>query len=385
MNQDELDLSRAKIGIYQPPKPQSQTLTKPVKRKPEKPKEEPMFKFEIPTIKYSQLIGMRRQKAILHKLLELPLTKPVEFEQLGVKKSIGIILYGPPGTGKTFLCKACCGELNIKMCYITPTSIMSKYVGESAAKVHQVFLEASRNQPCAIFIDEADVLLQKRDDISSEGGSNELKQAVSQMLVETSLIHDDKKSHIYLLGATNTPWTIDSAHKRSGRFEYLLYVKSPSFMDRRKLFKLYLGKEGSNFGQYFGKINYTLLAMASADYSPADCEKICKIALINAIEKKKVLVTTRSVQMAFWSKEGGKSSLDPWYLEMWQKYLVKRRSLLKSLFSKRYREQEDPKVKLDKSDMEIYKELIQDVQRHQNHKWYIAFVRLMGRGFPSLV
>jgi len=386
LNQDEIELSRAKIGKYEPPKQstQSQAITK--KRKPQEiKKEEPMFKFEVPTIKYNQLIGMKRQKAILHKLLELPLTKPLEFQQLGVKRSIGILLYGPPGTGKTFLCKACCGELNVKMCYITPTSIMSKYVGESASKVHQVFFEAYKNMPCAIFIDEADVLLQKRDDISSEGGSNELKQAVSQMLVETSLIHDDKKSHIYLLGATNTPWTIDPAHKRSGRFEYLLYIKGPSFMDRRKLFKLYLGQENSDFKQYFGKINYTLLAMASADYSPADCEKICKIALINAIEHKRVLVTTRSVQNAFWSKEGGKSSLDPWYLEMWQKYLVKNKSIIKSIISKNYREKEDPKSKLDKSEMEIYKELIQDVQRHQNHKWYIALIRLLGRGFPNLV
>lgn len=382
MQQEEMDLSSKKIT----PEHQAEAMTKQLRRKriESKPKEQEKFKFEVPLIRYNQVIGMKRQKAILHKLMELPLIKPTEFEQLGVKKSIGIILYGPPGTGKTFLCKAVCGELNLKMTYVKPSNIMSKYVGESAGNVKLVFEAARKYQPCAIFIDEADVLLQSRDAISGEGGSNELKQAVSQMLEEVSEVHDDKLSHIYMLGATNTPWAIDSAHKRSGRFEYILYVKSPSFWERRKLFKLYLGKESTQFPEKFGKINYTLLAMASSDYSPADCEKICKIALINAIEKTKILVTTRSVQKAFWSKEGGKSSLDPWYTEMYHKYLIKKKNLIKSIVSKKYREKEPDKTKLDKADMEIYKELIKDVERHKSHKWYIQTVRLFGRGLPNL-
>ena len=231
-------------------------------------------------------------------------------------------------------------------------------------------------------IDECDVLLQSRESISGEGGSNELKQAVSQMLIETSLVHDDKKSHIYMLAATNAPWAIDSAHKRSGRFEMVLYIRSPNFMERRQLFKLYIGQKATKSPEKFGKINYSLLALASSDYSPADIEKVCKVAFLNAIEKDKVLITTRSVQKALWSKEAGKSSLDDWYLEMWQKYLIKRKSILMSVVSKKYREKEPEKVKLDKGDMQIYADLIQDVERHIKHKWYIRFVRGFARGFP---
>ena len=131
------------LGIYKPPtKQQPEAITKPITK----------FKFDIPEVKYTQVIGMKRAKAILHKQLELPLKKPQDFEDFKMNKSVGIIMYGPPGTGKTFLAKAVCGELNIKMCYVTPSSIMSKYVGESGKKVEETF-QGSKEKPAMLYID----------------------------------------------------------------------------------------------------------------------------------------------------------------------------------------------------------------------------------------
>ena len=399
------------------PKPEAAVAKtgKPTKKEQE---ENPPFKFEQQAVRYENVIGMKRQKLILHKLLELPLRKARDFESLGMKRSVGVILYGPPGTGKTFLSKAACGELDVPMCYVKVSSVMSKYVGESSKRVHELFEAARTKQPCAVFIDEADILLQSRDDISGEGGSHELKQAVSQMLQEVSEVHDDRKSHIYMLAATNMPWSIDPAHKRSGRFEYLLYVRAPEFRERMALFRLYLDsrtwsvvsdgnlsvflteREADAFaaGQekaeaklvitkqlrsdQYGRIDFFTLALATPDFSPADIEKVCKVAKLNAIEHERVLITTRSVQKALWSREAGRSSLDDWYIGMNQKYLPKRKSIIRSLISARYRDREEQKVKFDKADVKIYEQLVNDVKRHMRWQWVIRVQRIFGRGFP---
>lgn len=362
---------------------------KTIFRKREAKEEEPgRFKFEMQKVRYSDVIGMKRAKVLIHKLMELPLIKPKDFEDLNMKKSVGIILYGPPGTGKTYLCKAACGELGLKMSYVTGSSIVSKYVGESAKNIHDLFENARAVQPCGLFFDEADVLLQNRESLGGQdASSNEIKQAVSQMLEETSLIHDDPKACIFMMAATNQPWNIDMAHKRSGRFEFLLYIKAPTFWDRRKLFKLYLTDSAKDHPEKFGNINYTLLALATPDYSPADIERLCKVAKLNAIEKSRVLITTRSVQKALWSKEAGKSSLDDWYLEMYHKYIPKKKSLMLRIYRiirrKNVNPQEEAKVKFDMADMKLYQPLISDVRRHFNNRWIIWLMRLFGKGLPN--
>lgn len=354
-----------------------------------KKKKTKQFKFEKQNITYLDVIGMTRAKTLMHKLLELPLRKPEYYKALKINKSTGIILYGPPGTGKTLLAKAVCGELGIDMCYVKVSSIKSKYVGESERNVKMLFDAARAAQPCAMFIDEADVLLQNRDGISNEGGGTELKGAVSQMLEETSLVHDDKDSHIYMLAATNAPNQIDQAHKRSGRFEYIIYISAPSFWDRRKMLKYYINPDNSGL---FGSINYTLLAFATVYYSGADIEKIVKVAKINAIEHKQVKINTRTLQNALWSKEGGKSSLDPWFIDMSVKYLPERRNrvlkvlywlTLKRLF-KKYVERETKDRKFDKADVEIYKDMVYDVRHFMGTRLQTRLIRLFGRGLPSM-
>ena len=374
-------MTEQRLGVMQKPEP-AQAITE-TGGEEEESKKETNFKFELQTIKLSDVIGMKRSKALLYSFMEQPLKKPKDYDELDVKKSCGVILYGPPGTGKSFISKAVNGTLELPMCYVTPTSVMSKYVGDSAAHVHQLFEEAYKQMPCTIFIDEADVLLQNRDSISSEGGSSELKQAVSQMLVETSKVHDTKGSHIYMLAATNEPWSIDPAHKRSGRFKYIVYIPAPNFWERRLLFKKYLGKENLNRPEKYGTVNYSILALATIRYSPADIEEICKVAKVNAMKKAKIFITTRTVQKALWSHEAGRSSMDGWYVSMAVKYLPGRKSFWKSLISQAYKKAEMPKTKFDKADLEIYEDLIKDVNSYMKWKIPRKIARILGKGIPN--
>ena len=371
-------MTQTEIGIVKKEPPQALTKTARAKKEPESE-----FKFEEQKIQLTDVIGMKRPKALLYSFMEQPLRKPEDYDALDVKKSCGIILYGPPGTGKTFISKAINGALKLPMCYVTPTSIMSKYVGESAAHIHQLFEEAYKRQPCTIFIDEADVLLQNRDNISSEGGSSELKQAVSQMLAETSKVHDTKGSHIYMLAATNAPWEIDPAHKRSGRFKYVVYVPAPSFSERRQLFRKYLGKDTLNQPEKFGHINYSILALATIRYSPSDIEELCKVTKVNAMKKARTFITTRTVQRVLWSHEAGRSTLDNWYLGMAIKYLPGRKSFWKSMVSKTYKKKELPKAKFDKADLEIYEDLIKDVNKYMRWKIPRKVARILAKGLPN--
>jgi len=364
------------------PASQLEAITKTTRRKPE-PKERPKFEFKVPIERYAMVIGLRRAKVAMHKLLELPLMKPEAFEKLKLKKSCGIIMYGAPGIGKTFLAKAVNGELGVKLCYVPPSSILSKYVGESSHNVKILFDVARRQQPCCIFIDECETLLQNRDNVSSEGGSQELKSAISEFLIEVSKVHDDKTSHIYLIGATNQIWNVDVAHKRSGRFEYILYLRPPSFNDRRKLFKLYLEKGKQQAPEYFKHINYSLLAISTMYYSPADIERLCDVAIRNAIEKRNIMITTRTVQKALWSSNAGKSSLDPWFLSMAIKYLPQKKSKLRWLISKSYRQKELKDPKLDKADLEMVKDMVKDIRSYMRWHWGIHLIRIFGKGFPS--
>lgn len=337
-----------------------------------------VFSFFIPEVSLNNVIGMKRTKAILRKYIDLPIKNPRYFEDMDISKSVGIIVYGPPGVGKTLICQAIASELDINFCEVEPSKIISKFQGMSAKLIKLVFMKARLNEPTILFFDECDTLLQSRDRVKSDG-ETELKEAISQMLIETDKVIKDKKLMTFMIGATNQPWNIDIAQKRSGRFEYELYIKAPDFSARRKLFKLYLRNNKKD--EYIGNINYSMLALATMDYSPADIQKICKIAILNVAEHKKKILTTYAVQKALHSKEGGKSSLDSWYITMYHTYLPQKKSFLKWLISKKYRQQEPEKRKFNEADLKLYTPLIKDVNRHFRWLLFIRIFRELGRGW----
>ena len=94
--------------------------------------------------------------------VELPLTNPELYEDIGIKPPKGVLLYGPPGTGKTLLARALAYQIDAKFLKVVASSIVDKYIGESARVVREMFAYAKENQPCIIFIDEVDAIGGKR-------------------------------------------------------------------------------------------------------------------------------------------------------------------------------------------------------------------------------
>ena len=187
---------------------------------------------ERPDVKLDDVAGMQDVKDQIRLRLIEPLKNPEEARKHGLKVGGGILLYGPPGTGKTFLAKAVAGELNLPFYSITSADVFGKYVGESENNIRDLFREARRNPLSVIFIDELETIFRRR----SESIHETTQKVITVILQELDGIND-KQNPIMLLGATNTPWMIDEAFLRTGRFDILAYVGLPDLEAREKIIR----------------------------------------------------------------------------------------------------------------------------------------------------
>src|SRR5207237_4144743 len=129
-------------------------------------------------VAYEDIGGLKEEIQKVREMIELPLRHPEIFEKLGIEAPKGILLHGPPGTGKTLLAKAVASESNSHFISISGPEIMSKFYGESEARIREIFKEAQENAPSIIFIDEIDSIAPKREEVTGEVE----KRVVSQLL-----------------------------------------------------------------------------------------------------------------------------------------------------------------------------------------------------------
>lgn len=349
-----------------------QSLTKGEKTKPEPKDNKKEIAFKVYDNKFKDVIGLKKQKQIIFKHLSLPLKRMDMFHKLNLKPSVGIILYGPAGVGKTALLKAVSGELSLKMADIQLSEVMSKFVGESEKKIRDIFIDAKNNQPCIVFFDEIDALGASRDSTEREGAGTELKNTVTEFLKQVSELHDNQNAKVFLVGATNAPWSMDSALRRSGRFEYLLYVKPPSFSDRKRLLRMYLNVNL----EYLGHVDWNVLSLAMCDYSPADIEKIAKLAKLQIIEKGEGKITTKAIQRILKDKDEGSSSLDNWYHTTYSTYV--KRAIYKKIGKEKQLVEKGGKF--EREEIIMYKDMVKDVNRFERYYNGIRLIRFLARG-----
>ena len=110
----------------------------------------------VPMISYEDIGGLTDEVKKVKEMVELPLKHSEIFEKLGVEAPKGVLLYGVPGTGKTLLAKAVANESNAHFISISGPEIMSKFYGDSEARVREIFKAAKENAPSIIFIDDID-------------------------------------------------------------------------------------------------------------------------------------------------------------------------------------------------------------------------------------
>ncbi|OIT36108.1 PREDICTED: cell division cycle protein 48 homolog [Nicotiana attenuata] len=184
-------------------------------------------------IGYDDVGGVRKQMAQIRELVELPLRHPQLFKCIGVKPPKGILLYGPPGSGKTTIARAVANETGAFFLVINGPEIMSKMAGESEANLRNAFVEAEKNAPSIIFIDEVDSIAPNREKTNGEVE----RRIVSQLL--TLMDGLKSRAHVVVMAATNRPNSIDPALRRFGRFDREIDIGVPDEVGRLEILRVH--------------------------------------------------------------------------------------------------------------------------------------------------
>jgi len=224
--------------------------------------------MDKPDTKFSDVGGMDQVKKEIEMKIIFPLQHPEMYKAYGKKTGGGILLYGPPGCGKTFIAKATAGEVNARFITVGLNDILDMWIGNSEKNLHEVFERARAYAPCVLFFDEIDALGASRSDMRQSSG----RHLINQFLQELDGINSQNDG-LLILGATNSPWHLDPAFRRPGRFDRIIFVPPPDEHAREAIFQLKL-KDKPTEG-----IDIQKLIKYCKDFSGADIEAVIDMAI----------------------------------------------------------------------------------------------------------
>ena len=230
-----------------------------------------MDSFERPTINFSAVGGMDALKEEIRMKIIYPLQHRDMFAAYGKTIGGGILMYGPPGCGKTHLARATAGEIRAGFICIGINDVLDMWIGSSEKKLHELFEHARSHQPCVLFFDEVDALGASRTDMKTSAG----RHLVNQFLAELDGAKSSNEG-VLILAATNAPWHLDSAFRRPGRFDRILFVPPPDEPARADILRLQLT------GKPVQEVDHLQVARKTRDFSGADL----KAVVDQTIEKK---------------------------------------------------------------------------------------------------
>ena len=228
----------------------------------------------VPQVTYEDIGGLKEEIQKVREMIELPLRHPEIFEKLGIEAPKGVLLYGPPGTGKTLLAKAVANESNAHFISISGPEIMSKFYGESEARLREIFKEAKEKAPSIIFIDEIDSIAPKREEVTGEVE----RRVVSQLL---SLMDGlEARGKVIVIAATNRPNAIDPALRRPGRFDREIEIKVPDKRGRLEILQIHARNMPLDTD-----VDQDKIAGVTHGFVGADLEYLCKEAAMKCLRR----------------------------------------------------------------------------------------------------
>uniref|UniRef100_A0A672FIJ7 AAA+ ATPase domain-containing protein n=1 Tax=Salarias fasciatus TaxID=181472 RepID=A0A672FIJ7_SALFA len=242
------------------------------------------------SVSYSEIGGLSEQIRELREVIELPLTNPELFQRVGIIPPKGCLLYGPPGTGKTLLARAVASQLDCNFLKVVSSSIVDKYIGESARLIREMFNYARDHQPCIIFMDEIDAIGGRR---FSEGTSadREIQRTLMELLNQMDGF--DTLHRVKMIMATNRPDTLDPALLRPGRLDRKIHIELPNEQARLDILKIHSSPITKH-----GEIDFEAIVKLSDGFNGADLRNVCTEAGLFAIRSDREYVTQEDFMKA---------------------------------------------------------------------------------------
>ena len=236
-----------------------------------------------PTETYADVGGLEQQVQEIKEAVELPLTHPELYDDIGIKPPKGVILYGEPGTGKTLLAKAVANSTSATFLRVVGSELIQKYLGDGPKLVRELFKVADDLSPSIVFIDEIDAVGTKRYDASS-GGEREIQRTMLELL--NQLDGFDSLSEVKVIMATNRIDSLDPALIRPGRIDRKIEFPLPDQKTKRRIFQIHTGRMS-----LADDVNTEEFVMAKDELSGADIKAMCTEAGLLALRERRMRVT----------------------------------------------------------------------------------------------
>ncbi|UKK00632.1 26S proteasome subunit 4 [Theileria orientalis] len=245
---------------------------------------------KAPLESYDDIGGLEDQIQEIKEAVELPLTRPELYDDIGIKPPKGVILYGPPGTGKTLLAKAVANETSATFLRVVGSELIQKYLGEGPKLVREMFKVAQDNAPSIIFIDEIDAIGTKRYDATS-GGEKEIQRTMLELL--NQLDGFDSQSDVKVIMATNKIESLDPALIRPGRIDRKIELPNPDSKTKKKIFEIHTSKMTMS-----KDVDLDEFVVNKDDLSGADIKAMCTEAGLLALRERRMQITQADLRSA---------------------------------------------------------------------------------------
>ena len=223
-------------------------------------------------VTFADVGGLDELKEKIRMRIVYPFSNPEMFKAFGKRMSGGFLFYGPPGCGKTFLARATAGECRAHFISVGLHEVLDMWIGNSERQLHAIFEDARRRAPSVLFFDEVDALGLQRAKLQSGA----MRGVITQFLAELDGF-SSRNERVLVIGATNTPWDVDSAFRRPGRFGQVLFVPPPDAPARAQILKL------KSHDKPLADVNFDQIAAQTDGWSGADLEHLVDAAAELAI------------------------------------------------------------------------------------------------------